>query len=148
MKKSTESLQLQKLTRRPKKRIGRGHGSGKVKTSGRGTKGQRARGKIRLGFEGGQLSLIKRLPLLRGKDRNNGLKGKAYPIPVDKLNKLPEGSIVNLDTLKKHNIIDAAVSKVKILGGKALTVKLTVNVPMSKSAQKAVEKAGGVKESK
>ena len=60
-------LELQKLVKRSKKRLGRGHGSGKVKTSGRGTKGQRARGKIRLGFEGGQLSIIKRLPLLRGK---------------------------------------------------------------------------------
>ena len=143
MNKKIESLQLMKLVRRPKKRLGRGHGSGKVKTSGRGTKGQRARGKIRIGFEGGQLPLIKRLPLLRGKDRNNSRGAKAYPLSVDRLNTLPEGTTVSLETLRKYHMIDSAVTKVKVLGGKALTVKLTVQVPVSKSAQKAIEKAGG-----
>ena len=137
------TFNLQKIVRRPKKRLGRGHGSGKVKTSGRGTKGQRARGKIRLGFEGGQLPLIKRLPLLRGKDRNKGRSGKAFPISVDKLNNIPEGTRVTLETLVKYHMIDTAVKKVKILGGKALTVKLTVAVPVSASARKAIEKAGG-----
>jgi len=143
MTKQGTSLQLAKLVRRPKKRLGRGHGSGKVKTSGRGTKGQRARGKIRIGFEGGQLQLIKRLPLLRGKDRNNSRSAKAYPVSVDKLNKLPAGTIVTLETLRKYHMIDSAVKKVKVLGGKALTLKLEVKVPVSKSAQKAIEKAGG-----
>jgi large subunit ribosomal protein L15 len=141
--KDNTSYILQKLVRRPKKRLGRGHGSGKVKTSGRGTKGQRARGKIRLGFEGGQLSLIKRLPLLRGKDRNKSFSGKAYPIAAHKLNVLPSGTTVTLETLVKYHMIDAAVGKVKILGGKPVTVKLTVAVPVSKSARIAVEKAGG-----
>lgn len=148
MKDKTNILVLQKLVRRPKKRLGRGHGSGKVKTSGRGTKGQRARGKIRLGFEGGQLALIKRLPLLRGKDRNNGISPKAYPLSVDRLNSIPAGTVITLETLRKYHMIDLAVSRVKILGGKALTVKLTVAVPASKSAQKAIEKAGGVMQSK
>jgi len=143
MKQEKGSLILQQTVRRPKKRLGRGHGSGKVKTSGRGTKGQRSRGKIRLGFEGGQLALIKRLPLLRGKDRNNSRQEKAYPISVDTLNKLPEGTTVTLEMLLKYHMIDSAVKKVKILGGKALSVKLTVNVPVSKSAQKLIEKAGG-----
>lgn len=136
-------MKLQKLVRRPKKRLGRGHGSGKVKTSGRGTKGQRARGKIRLGFEGGQLALIKRLPLLRGKDRNKGRSGKAYPLSVEKLNKLPGGTNVTLETLVKYHMIDAAVKKVKILGGGTLEVKLIIAVPVSKSARKVIEKAGG-----
>lgn len=143
MTEKINSLQLQKLVRRPKKRLGRGHGSGKVKTSGRGTKGQRSRGKIRMGFEGGQLALIKRLPLLRGKDRNNSRGAKTYPVSVDKLNKLPEGITVTLATLVKYNMIDSAVRKVKILGGKSLSVKLTVAVPVSESAKKLIEKAGG-----
>ena len=126
MKEKTGSLVLQQTVRRPNKRLGRGHGSGKVKTSGRGTKGQRSRGKIRLGFEGGQLALIKRVPLLRGKDRNNARSAKAYPLSVEKLNKLPEGTKVTLETLLKHHMVDAAVKRVKVLGGKALTVKLTV----------------------
>lgn len=132
-----------KLVRRPKKRIGRGHGSGKVKTSGRGTKGQRSRGKIRIGFEGGQLSLIKRLPLLRGKDRNHSQQGKAYPLAVAKLNAMPTGTSVTLETLRKYRMIDPAVSKVKILGSTELKVKLNVSVPASQSARKAIEKAGG-----
>lgn len=138
-----DTFRLQKIVRRPNKRLGRGHGSGKVKTSGRGTKGQRARGKIRLGFEGGQLPLIKRLPLLRGKDRNKSLSQKAFPIPVHNLNKLPDGTTVTLETLMKYHMIDTAVTKVKVLGGKALTVKLSVSVPVSASAKKIIEKAGG-----
>lgn len=65
---------LPKIVKRSKKRLGRGHGSGKVKTSGRGTKGQKARGKLPLGFEGGQTPLVKRLPYLRGKGRNKPRK--------------------------------------------------------------------------
>lgn len=96
-----------------------------------------------MGFEGGQLPLIKRLPLLRGKDRNNSRHEKAYPISVDKLNKLPEGTTVTLETLVKYHMIDNAAQKVKVLGGKSLTVKLTVAVPVSQSAKKLIEKAGG-----
>src|SRR5437879_2566865 len=137
-------FKLQKLVTRPKKRLGRGHGSGKVKTSGRGTKGQKARGTVRLGFEGGQLALIKRLPLLRGKDRNKGQKAKAYPLSVTKLNGLAAGTIVTLETLKKYHMIDTGVSRVKIVGGGEVTQKLTVSLSISASAQKAIEKAGGV----
>lgn len=57
---------LPKIKSKPKKRIGRGQGSGKGKTAGRGLKGQKARNRTRLGFEGGQLKLIKRLPFVRG----------------------------------------------------------------------------------
>lgn len=57
---------LPKIKQNPKKRLGRGQGSGKGKTSGRGMKGQKARSKTQLGFEGGQLKLIKRLPFVRG----------------------------------------------------------------------------------
>jgi large subunit ribosomal protein L15 len=134
---------LPSIIRRPKKRLGRGHGSGKVKTSGRGTKGQKARDSIRPGFEGGQLALIHRLPLLRGKGRNKALVSKAFPIQVGKLEVIPEGTTVTLSTLEKYHIIDKAVSRVKILGGGTISHKLTVAVDCSASARKAIEKAGG-----
>ena len=133
-------MKLQKIVERSKKRLGRGHGSGKVKTSGRGTKGQRSRDKIQIGFEGGQSKLIKRLPLLRGKGRNHSQSGKAFPVTITALNALPDGTTVTLETLKKYHIIDAGVTRVKILGTGKLTKKLTVAVPCSKSAQSAFSK--------
>lgn len=135
--------QLPSLVRRPKKRLGRGHGSGKVKTSGRGTKGQKARRNIPSGFEGGQSPLIKRLPLLRGKSRNQSRKPKAFPVAVGKLNTLPKGTIVSLETLKKYRMISKDISLVKLLGGGTLSAALTVKVPYSKSAKEAIIKAGG-----
>jgi large subunit ribosomal protein L15 len=132
------------IVERRKKRLGRGHGSGKVKTSGRGTKGQRSRDNIHIGFEGGQSQLIKRLPLLRGKGRNASQSVKAYPLDVTRLNKLPEGTTVTLETLKKYHMIDTVTPRVKVLGNGKVTVKVTVAVPCSKSATSAIEKAGGV----
>ena len=143
MKEKTRVYSFKKLVRRRQKRLGRGHGSGKVKTSGRGTKGQKSRDGIPIGFEGGQLSLIKRLPLLRGKGRNGSQSGKAYPLAVDKLNSIPEGTIVTLETLRKYHMIDTAHPRVKLLGSGKVTVKLIVAVPCSKSAAVAIEKAGG-----
>lgn len=140
----TAGGQLIRLVARSKKRLGRGHGSGKVKTSGRGTKGQKARDSVRIGFEGGQLPLIKRLPLLRGKGRNASQSAKAFPVAVEKLNKIPAGTTVTLETLVKYHMIDRAVTRAKVLGKGKLTVKLTVAVPCSKSAASAIEKAGGV----
>lgn len=136
--------QLPKIVTRRKKRVGRGHGSGKVKTAGRGTKGQKARGKLKPGFEGGQLSLIKRLPLLRGKSKNISQKRRAVPIHASSLNRLPKGTIVTLDVLRKYHMIDESVRRVKILGSEtALSHPLTVTIPCSRSARMAIEKAGG-----
>lgn len=132
-----EQYHLQKIVQRSKKRLGRGHGSGKVKTSGRGTKGQKARDSTRIGFEGGQLPLIKRLPLLRGKGRNGSQSGKAFPLAVEKLNTIPAGMTVTLETLKKYHMIEPTVTRVKILGKGKLTKKLTIAVPCSKSAKSA-----------
>ncbi len=134
---------LPAIIERSKKRLGRGHGSGKVKTSGRGTKGQKARDSMKAGFEGGQLPMIKRLPLLRGKARNKSHMPKAYPLAADMLATLPPGSDVTLETLKKYHMIGRDVSRVKILGGEPISVKLTVHLPCSKSARAAIEKAGG-----
>ena len=69
---------LPKTTERRKKRLGLGHGSGRGKTAGRGTKGQRARGKIPISFEGGAIPLIKRLPFMRGKGKNKSFKKSKY----------------------------------------------------------------------
>lgn len=135
--------QLPSLVRRPKKRIGRGHGSGKVKTSGRGQKGQKARRNIPSGFEGGQSPLIKRLPFLRGKSRNQSRKPKAFPVAVGKLNTLTKGTVVTLETLRKYRMIGEYVSVVKLLAGGELTVALKVTLPCSSSAKKVIIKAGG-----
>lgn len=143
MKNTNTSFDPMSIVERRKKRLGRGHGSGKVKTSGRGTKGQRSRDGIHIGFEGGQSQLIKRLPLLRGKGRNGSQSVKAYALDVTRLNKLPEGTTVTLETLKKYHMIDTAVSRVKVLGNGKMTVKVTVSIPCSKAAAASIEKAGG-----
>lgn len=134
---------LMSIVERSKKRTGRGHGSGKGKTAGRGTKGQKARGKIRHDFEGGQSPLTKRLPYLRGKGRNSGQNDKATPVDVSVLNALPKGTIVSLDNLKKYRMIDVGVRRVKILGKGTLTVSLSVVVPCSRGAASAITNAGG-----
>lgn len=130
-------------TTRSKKRLGRGHGSGRGKTSGRGTKGQKARGTIPQDFEGGQLALTKRLPLLRGKGRNKSRHTKVITLTLSHLSALPAKTVVTLDALKKHGLIGADVALVKVLGDGVLTVALSVRVPVSKSAKVAIEKAGG-----
>mgnify|MGYP001598226150 FL=1 len=134
---------LQKLVQRPKKRVGRGHGSGKVKTSGRGNKVQNARGRMPLGFEGGQSSLFKRYPYLRGKGRNKSKREKVVTIDISQLNTLPDKSIVDLSTLKSHHKVDADTTRVKIIGNGRLTVVLTVLVSTSKGAAASVLAAGG-----
>ena len=136
-------MELMKIVDRSKKRVGRGHGSGKVKTSGRGTKGQNARGKTHPGFEGGQLALIKRLPYLRGKGRNQSRTAKAFVIPIGALEALPSDTKVTLEVLRKYHMIDAGITKVKFVGGGTLTHALTIALPVTGSAKLAVEKSGG-----
>lgn len=138
--------ELPKITIRKKRRVGRGHGSGRVKTAGRGTKGQKARGKIPLTFEGGALPLVKRLPFRRGRGRNKSFKKKPIIINVKALNLLPANSTVDVACLVKHRIIEEEEGKefgVKILGDGQLQVILTVKLPVSKGARKKIEKAGG-----
>lgn len=137
--------QLIQLTEKTKKRVGRGHGSGRVKTSGRGTKGQKARGTIKLHFEGGALPLIKRLPFHRGKDRNNVFKKQPIAVNVGFLEMLPNNSIVDAKLLIEHKIVsaDASVYGVKILGDGELTKMLTIKLITTKGAKAKIEKAGG-----
>ncbi len=141
---------LPKTTKNKKKRLGLGHGSGRGKTGGRGTKGQKARNKIPLSFEGGALPLIKRLPFLRGKSKNKPFRKKPIIVNVDALNLLKKNEIVNLDSLIKNRIVkeqDAKRCGVKILGDGSLDISLTVKLPVSKGAERKIVKAGGKVES-
>ena len=137
---------LEKITTKSKRRLGQGHGSGRVKTAGRGTKGQKARNKVALSFEGGALPLIKRLPFLRGKDRNNPLKAKQLVLNVEALNDLPEKSVVDIENLVKYKLVrpeDARKYGVKILGNGTIKVPLIVKLPVSKGASEKIKNAGG-----
>lgn len=137
---------LPKITGQKKRIIGRGHGSGRGKTAGRGTKGQKARGKIKQTFEGGALPLIKRLPFMRGKSRNKSFRKKALVINVKVLNLLPKDSVVDVDLLVKHKIVEkeeALLFGVKILGEGELKIPLTVKLLVSKGAREKIEKAHG-----
>jgi large subunit ribosomal protein L15 len=137
---------LSKIKARGKKRLGQGHGSGKVKTSGRGTKGQNARGKVPLSFEGGALSLIKRLPFRRGKGRNKSFKKQPIIVNIKALEILKDKSLVDQALLIKQKIVDEKDAKeygVKILGDGKITKSLVIKLPISKQAAKKIEKAGG-----
>ncbi len=137
---------LPKVTTKSKRRLGQGHGSGRVKTAGRGTKGQNARSSRALSFEGGALPLIKRLPFRRGKGKNKVFKNKPIVINLKFLNILKSGAVVDLKTLISHHIVDekeAAIYGVKILGDGEIKNSLTIKLPISKKAAKKVEKAGG-----
>lgn len=137
---------LTKVTTRKKRRLGQGHGSGRSKTAGRGTKGQKARGKIPLAFEGGAISLIKRLPFRRGKGKNKVFQEKPIIINVKALNLLPKESTVDIQALVKHGLIEEQEAKtygVKILGDGELRIPLTVKLPVSKGAEQKIKKAKG-----
>lgn len=136
---------LPKITTKRYRRLGRGHGSGRVKTSGRGTKGQKARENIKLTFAGSSLqaSWLKRLPLTRGKGKNKSFREGPAIVNLKYLNLLKPNTEVTLLTLKENNIIGQRIGLVKILGDGELKIPLTVKLPVSKSAAKKIEKAGG-----
>ena len=137
---------LKKIKKSSKKRLGQGHGSGRGKTAGRGTKGQKARGKVPLYFEGGALPLIKRLPFRRGKGKNKVFKKKPLIVNIKILNLLKKDTIVDIETLIKNKIVDEKDAKtygVKILGEGDLGIPLTVKLPVSKGAANKIKKAGG-----
>lgn len=139
---------LLKVTKRPKKRLGRGYGSGKGgHTSGRGQKGQKSRGRIGVLFEGVKVkkSLLKKLPFQKGKGKHSA-KDKPIIINLSVIDLLPADKIVDLGLLVKKGIVDKSDAEkfgVKILGDGKLTKKFTISLPISKSAAKKVEKAGG-----
>jgi large subunit ribosomal protein L15 len=129
-----------------KKRVGRGNGSGHGTTSGRGSKGQLSRSggssKTRLGFEGGQMPLNRRIPHLKG--FKNTRKEEFNIVNLIQLEKLEDGLTVDMDSLFKLGIVGDKKNKIKILGYGSLTKKLTVKADcFSKSAIEKIEKAGG-----
>lgn len=138
---------LPKTTTRKKKRVGRGYGSGKGgHTSSRGAKGQKARSKVKIWFEGGQLALIRRLPKTRGKGRFKPLKPSPVIIKLKDLEGLKKGSVISEKTLAEAGIVREDEVKrfgLKILGNGEVTTALTVRVPTSKKVKEKIEKAGG-----
>lgn len=138
-----ESIKPPKGATTRKRRVGRGIGSGMGKTATRGTKGQKARRQIHPNFEGGQTPIQRRLPVKKG-FRN--INHKEYAIVnLDDLERLfKAGDKVDPDALLKTGIIPGVKDGVKILGFGNLEKKLTVTAhKFSKSAQAAIEKAGG-----
>lgn len=137
---------LEKTTIKKKKRIGLGHGSGRGKTAGRGTKGQLARNKPSLGHDGDSTPLIRRLPFLRGKGRNKSLQSAKLVVNLSALNVFIDKGIVDIESLAKHKLVrlkDAKANGVKILGDGDIKKSLTIKLPISKSAAQRIEKAGG-----
>ncbi len=126
------------------KRLGCGESSGHGKTSGKGHKGQKARsgGSIRLGFEGGQMPLIRRLPK-RG--FNNAAFQKRYAIVnVSELNAFEAGTVVNEQLLRQSNLVRGHFAGIKILGEGELKHGLKVQTDkISTTAREKIEKAGG-----
>jgi large subunit ribosomal protein L15 len=123
-------------------RIGRGHGSGRGKTAGKGTKGQRARsgGKKGLLLKGMRQMLLS-FPKVRG---FQSFRSKMVAIPVQRLDVFPDGTTVDLKTLQEAGMVHRDEQAVKIVGGTALTHKLTVvGLSVTGSAKELIEKAGG-----
>ena len=138
---NTNSIKIKKI------RVGRGIGSGKGKTSGRGVKGQKSRSGVAIkSFEGGQMPLYRRLPK-RG--FNQFKKNKVGTINLDKIQKLFDENKINseikidINILKKLNVISKKYNKIKILGNGEIKKKIEINADyISKSAQEKLKKIG------
>lgn len=139
---------LPKVKAKSTKRIGRGAGSGRGKTSTRGTKGQKARGDMPIThshFEGGQRPLFKRLPYRRGKG-NAKISKKPIVINLEVINLIPKNQTVNLQSLIANRIVneqDAKKYGVKVLAGGDLKSPYNFEIKVSKNAIQKIEKAGG-----
>jgi large subunit ribosomal protein L15 len=135
-------------SRKKRMRVGRGIGSGKGKTSGRGGKGQTARSGVRIkGFEGGQMPLHRRLPK-RG--FNNIFRLDFVEVNLDRIQQaidaklLDAGSVINAESLVKSRVLRRARDGVRLLGRGEIKAKVSIEVHgASKAAVAAVEKAGG-----
>jgi len=136
-------MKLHELERIRKKRnrVGRGMSSGSGKTSGRGQKGQKARSKVRVGFEGGQTPLFRRLP----KRGFTNVNRKEYAIVnLDALNRFADGTEITPEFLQEEGVVSNLKAGLKVLGGGSIDKKLTVKAhQFSTSAKKAIEEAGG-----
>jgi len=137
-------LRANKGAHRRGRRVGRGDGSGRGTYSGRGLKGQKSRsgGSLQRGFAGGQLALMKSLPMLRG--FTNNFRTEYVPVNLERLAGFPQDSRITPDTMKEAGILKSGKERVKVLGKGALKVPLTVVAHrFSTSARAAIEAAGG-----
>ncbi len=137
------SLSPMEGSKRPRKRVGRGPGSGKGKTCGRGQKGQKSRSgaSIPAVFEGGQMPLVRRLP----KRGFHNKWGKHIAIVnVGDLNRFDDGSVVDVELLEQSGLVKKVGDGVKVLGNGDIDRALTLKVHrISKSARAKIEGAGG-----
>lgn len=134
-------LQVAEGSRNVRNRVGRGESSGNGKTAGRGQKGQKARGKVRLGFEGGQMPLFRRKP----KRGFTNINRKEYAVVnLDVLNQFDNGTEVSPALLVEAGIVKNELSGIKILANGQLEKSLTVKAnKFSAAALTAIEAAGG-----
>lgn len=134
--------ELIKIKTKSKKRVGRGLGSGRGKTSGRGTKGQKSRGKIPIGFTASPL--YKKLPLRKGLG-NPKMSVKPTLLGLSSLNVFPAKTVVDLEQLINKKIITSKQSRkgVKILNKGEVEKALVIKLPLSKIAKDKVVKVGG-----
>lgn len=133
---------LAKLVKKGKKRLGRGYGSGKGgHTVGRGTKGQKARYRVKAGFEGGQLTLSRRLPRQGG---FRSLRGKPAVINLSRLDVFGKGELVSPETLMEKGLVKKVPPEgVKILGTGSVKALKFKGVQFSAGAREKIIKAGG-----
>jgi large subunit ribosomal protein L15 len=136
------SLTPQKGSKKNAKRLGRGHSAGQGKTSGRGQKGQHARagGYTKVGFEGGQMPLQRRLPKVgfTSQQRANSVEVRLHELA------LPEGDVIDKVSLRKARLIPAQAEKVKVILSGTLDRAVKVRgVKVTKGARAAIEAAGG-----
>ncbi len=136
------SHQIKTSKKKTSRRVGRGDGSGRGKTCGRGTKGQKARSKVRRGFEGGQMPLTRRIPKLKG--FRNFSQQKIVTFNVSDLDKkFKSGDKINLKTFLDKKMVRSG-EQVKILGDGKIKKSLTIEIfGFSKTAKEKIEKAGG-----
>ena len=137
------NLKPNKGSRRPRKRVGRGPGSGLGKTAGRGEKGQKSRSGYsgKRGFEGGQMPLHRRLPK-RG--FTNIFKKEFSVLNLSDLDQFDSGATVDQAALREAGLVKGRTRKIKVLGNGELNKKLTVHADkFSKSAREKIEAAGG-----
>jgi large subunit ribosomal protein L15 len=142
-------LSIPKGSRKKRKTVGRGEGSGHGKTSCKGGKGQTARagGKIRAGFEGGQMPLYRRIPKLGFVSRVKVFgKNQFFALDVSILDRFENGAVVDADSLRAIGYKARAKERagIKVIGSGAITKKLTVRVEaVTGSARAQIEAAGG-----
>jgi large subunit ribosomal protein L15 len=130
-------------SRKKKKRVGRGDGSGHGGTAGKGSKGQNARSghSVRPSFEGGQMPLSRRLPKIGFK---NPMRRIIATVNIDQLKRFPEGSVVDRETLLAMGLVKRKADGIKVLGNGEIDYPLSLRVDLvSRGARQKIEAAGG-----